>query len=262
MGCCNSTENCKEEIINIYWSYMPIRKVSLNDYTDEITKINDFSKQAYDNLIYRINKYVLYGDENCQKATKKLFNNLYTKYGAEWVIFNLAFLTIFNDNSALNKLNIIELDKHLKLGVIQKDIRKFYIDDKMFRKFYKIYISTISENCVDPILDSNFADEYNVDEFRNKLHNRYREEIIDLIIDYHIFLNALVRDGIVNVDEFMKYVSFLNNDEDIRKLLEDANVDMSKFSDRDALCKKDVRKESVGFDDEPCDDIERYSTML
>jgi hypothetical protein len=241
---------------------MPIRKVSLQDYVDEVSKINDFSK-SYESFLFPMNKYVVYGDESCQKSSKKLFEEVKAKHGTEWVLFSLAFLTKFNVDQAMNKIKLIELSRKLNIKLIENDNRKYYMNEIMFKKFYKIYFSMISENCINPVFNSHFGEEADI-EHKEQLHAYFREELIDLIIAYHIETNGLESNAIINLDDFLKNVEFLNNDEEIRRLLEEAHIDRAKFlsiKSNKASTTRD-RRTSVTFEDEACDDVEQFASMI
>jgi hypothetical protein len=262
MGCCSGQNYNKEGLLYSNWALMPIRNISFQDYVENVKKVPNFSKPNYFTFLFEYNKYVIYGDENCVKGNKNLFEELYSINGPEWVIFSLAFLTKFNADSALNKVKLIELSNHLKLRVVDNGNRKYYMNEAMFRKFYKIYISIISDNGVDPIFNSHFGDDDNVNYYKKELHNLFREEIIDLIISYHIEINDLEHNGKISLDEFLKHLCFLNNDEEIRKLLEDANINRGKYTSKKKLNSRSHRVQSIAFEDEVCDSLDRFAEML
>jgi hypothetical protein len=228
MGCC-SHKYTQETLLYNYWTYIPLRKLSIEDYIYEVLKIDEFSKKAYDDLLYR-SDFAFNIDEPYQHASKQLFDDLYIKHGPEWVLFSLVFLTKHNHDPSVNMNKLIELSDRLKLRIIEKDNKNYFITEFMLKKLYHCYISIISNNCVEPVFNNYFEDDAEMREYKLQLHSFYREELIDLVINYILENNELVNDHLIILDDFIQNMKNMQEDETIRKLLQEAHENEAKFT--------------------------------
>jgi hypothetical protein len=227
MGCCNR-KFTKETLLHSYWSNLPIRKVLLQDLAKYILSINEITKKTYDELIQKY-IYPILEDEINQNACKLLFDDLFIKQGPELAIFCIALLSKPNPEINTNVKNIKELSDHLGLRIVENEDSYHFITEIMLKKLYHSYISMISNNCVEPIFNNYYEDDSELREYKLQLHNYYQEHIIDIIVTYIIEENNIAIEHIVSLEDFIKNIEIVQNDEELRRMLEEAHGNEAKF---------------------------------
>jgi hypothetical protein len=225
MGCCTHKPN-REGAILIYWLNMPLKKVSLQYYHNDLLKIkeNHMTKFLYEAFLYPNNKYVIYNDEKTQKASKQLFEKMHSKYGSDWVLFTLAFMVVQDKDMNLNKKHLLEISKHLKLNAIDE---QYNMSEDQVRKLYTVYVDMVSNSSVDPVFDNMFEKLADNDDYRQLLHNHYRDNMRQLIVDYYVYHND--SNEKVGLDALLGNNECFRDDNVVRIHLEDANSNGGKY---------------------------------
>jgi hypothetical protein len=227
MGCCNRKFS-KETLLQNFWSNLPIRRIFLQDFTKHVLSINELTKKTYDDIMQKY-IYPLQEDEINLITCRHLFDDLFIKQGPGLVIFCISLLTKLNPDNDTNIHNIRQLSDHLRLRIIEYEDSNHFITEIMLKKVYYSYISMISNNCVEPIFNNYYEDDSELREYKLQLHSYFQDHIIDVIVTYIIEVNDIANEHIVSLDDYIKNIEIIQNDEVIRKILEEAHSNEAKF---------------------------------
>lgn len=211
-----------------FWINMPIRRITLQAYRDEILKLkeNYITKELYETTLYKLNKYVIYGDERNQTAGKRLFEEARIKHGSDWVLFALAFLTVQDINGEMNKKYLYDISNHLKIKAIDN---LYFMSEENAKRLYHVYVHIISDGSVDPVFDSMFENNQENKDYKSWCHHFYREDLRILVIDYIFYNKGYVKGKKVALSDLLNQIDNLQDDNNIRKQLEDANTNEGKY---------------------------------
>jgi hypothetical protein len=219
MGCCTAKPN-KEELLKHFWANLPIRQVTLDKFTNNLTsnyKSHDLDKDINAFKQHFINTtYLVYGDDKLRQVCINLFTKLSKDNEISWLIFCLAFLCKFDTDTSKNKINLTSLSKFLKNNIIRNSDRtcdENYMLIFHFRKFYTTYVAMISLDSIEPV--HSLHDDI---EYVNYLKRVYTYYNIDRLVEERVdSLNKPVQIKLSNLLEIE--VCYLKDDNGIRNRL-------------------------------------------